>query len=357
MSICTDLPGKYRPQTFEELVGQAHITKVIEQHLKSGTLPRSLIFYGPAGVGKTSLARLIGTALNSHKSGTIEKDSAIAGKVDAIRTLQTELLHYPLEGEYKTYIFDEAHRISPAGFDSLLKTVEEPPEHVVFIFVTTNINQIPLTIRSRSEAHFFNRISEAVITDKLKEVLSIEKSKLPDNLLRLAVEAGNGSLRSALVALNQIITLYQNDEVEIEITKTLGIVSSTLMSKFVLGHILSDFHKVMEASALFNSEVIDPVKAMSVFQQFIYDVRLGLILPDEIRSMRSNVTPTIEEIHKLKANYPQLTDADFLRNIGARLDNLLEVSLDFEQKLRLANNKDVVVKYMVIRLAKTWYNA
>jgi len=353
----SDLDLKYRPSSISELKGQDQVTKVIEQHLKDGTLPKSILFYGPPGTGKTSLGRIIAHMSNPHGSGIVEKDSAIEGKVDMIRALQMEVLHFPMEGETKTYIFDEAHRISAAGFDSLLKTIEEPPSHVRFIFVTTNRDQIPATIQSRCELHQFNRLKTDVVESRIKEIVKLEKIKIPGPLLTLAVEAGDGSLRGAIIALQKIITLHNEDETELDITKSLGIVGSKNLSSFVNAYLFQDYFSLRKSAKVFSPEIVDPIKAIHNLQQFVADLRHGFATEDIVPELKSNIDDLLSLIHEQRANFSQLSDKDYKRVIGDRIHKLWRKSLDLEVTLRKTSNKSTVVDMIPIELAMLWRDA
>ena len=358
----TDISGldiKYRPQDFSELKGQRQVTEVVKQHLKEGSLPKSLLFFGPPGSGKTSLARLIAKELNPHSSGLIEKDSALDGKVDMIRGLQSEILHFPMEGEYKTYIFDEAHRISSAGFDSLLKKVEEPPDHARFIFVTTNREQIPATIQSRCELHQFNRIPNEIIKSRIKEILKKEKIKLPETLIGLTVEAGDGSLRGAIISLQKILTLHSEDQTEIEITKSLGIISSKNLSNFIFAFLFQEYFELRKYSKLFSPETVDPIKAIHNLQQFTADLRHGFATPDLVPELKSNIEVLLSKILERGKGkeFSNFNEVQFKRYIGNRIHKLWEKSIDLEVLMRKTSNKSAVVEMIPIELAMLWKDA
>jgi DNA polymerase III subunit gamma/tau len=348
-----NLDLKYRSGDLSEVVGQPQVTKVLSQYLKEETLPKSLLFYGPPGTGKTSTARIVAKMLNPHHSGLIEKDSAIDGKVDNIRSLQTEILHYPMEGDFKTYIFDEAHRITAAGFDSLLKTIEEPPKGVRFIFVTTNREQIPETVQSRCELHQFNRIPNNLIEDRLKYILKAEKKKLPDELLNLAVESGDGSMRVAIVSLQTILTLYENDEKELDITKTLGIVSSKNLSNLVYSYLFQEFFEMRNHCKVFNPEIVDPIKGIHSLQQFTADLRYGLASKDLIPDLKSNVGDLLDRIWE-RYKTSGMDERSFQLYIGGLIHKLWEKSLDIEVQLKKTSNKSTVVEMIPVELAQLW---
>jgi len=153
--VYTPLHLKHRPTDFLSVKGQDHVTLLLGKQVESKSVPNCIILYGPSGVGKTTVSRIIAKLLNDHPSGTIEIDSALDGGKDSVKQDQLDLYNYPLSGEFKTYIYNEAQELTRQSFGSLLNMLEEPPEHVRFILVTNNFDKIPLNIKSRSQSHHF----------------------------------------------------------------------------------------------------------------------------------------------------------------------------------------------------------
>jgi len=338
-----ELYNKFRPDSFSEIKGQEHITKLLQQYLKAGTIPHSLIFFGPPGTGKTTSARIMAKSLNPHNAGMIEVNSAVSGKVDDMRALDRDISHYPMEGESKTYIFDEAHRISSAGFDSLLKTVEEPPSHVKFIFVTTNLDAIPSTIRSRSDLHTFNRIPNLVVRERLQEIQTLEGVKLSTELIDLAVEAGSGSLRNAIVALQKIMVMYSNNETQVDIVKSLGIVGPKGLSEFCMAYIRNDVVALHKSSNCFDPTVVDPVRAIHSLQQFLLDARLCLLDADYLKVSESNVEFFLSGLDQSSKELKEY-------NIQCLL-YIFDMSLLLEADMSKTTNLKSLINRFVIKLA------
>jgi DNA polymerase-3 subunit gamma/tau len=222
---------KYRAQDFEELLGQSHVTVTLRNAIQQGRLAHAYLFCGPRGTGKTSTARLLAKSLNCEQGPTptpckvcrfcraiqegncvdvVEMDAASETSIDDVRTSIIENAKYPpMEARYKIYIIDEVHDLSAKAFDALLKTIEEPPPHVVFILATTEFHRVPPTIRSRCQRFDFHRGTIADITRRLEQVLAAEGFTAEPAALHLVARAADGSWRDALTALEQVIAFSE----------------------------------------------------------------------------------------------------------------------------------------------------
>ncbi|MGQ9901771.1 MAG: DNA polymerase III subunit gamma/tau [Fimbriimonadales bacterium] len=222
---------KYRAQDFEELMGQSHVTVTLQNAIQQGRLAHAYLFCGPRGTGKTSTARLLAKALNCEQGPTptpckvcrfcraiqegtsvdvVEMDAASETSIDDVRTSIIENAKYPpMEARYKIYIIDEVHDLSAKAFDALLKTIEEPPPHVIFILATTEFHRVPPTIRSRCQRFDFHRGTIADITRRLQQVLEAEGLSAEPAALHLVARAADGSWRDALTALEQVIAFSE----------------------------------------------------------------------------------------------------------------------------------------------------
>jgi len=221
------LARKYRPQTFETVVGQAHVTQTLMHSIAADRVAHAILFAGPRGTGKTTVARILAKAMNCEKGPTaqpcntcrscreitadssadvFEIDGASNNSVDQIRQLRDNIVFMPNNSRYKIYIIDEVHMLSLSAFNALLKTLEEPPPHVLFLFATTEIQKIPITILSRCQRHDLRRIDHDSIVNHL--VLLCKKEKidiLPESLSLIARQA-DGSMRDALSLLDQVMS-------------------------------------------------------------------------------------------------------------------------------------------------------
>lgn len=221
----------YRPTSFEKVVGQQHIVKTLQNAVLKHKIAHAYLFCGPRGTGKTTVAKLMAKAVNcpvvdnapcnvcdsclSIQAGThpdiIEIDAASNNGVDEIRDLIEKVKYSPIEGKYKVYIIDEVHMLSQGAFNALLKTLEEPPSHVIFILATTEPHKVLPTIISRCQRFDFTKVPQMEIGIRVKEVLDNEKIKYEDGVIRLISQLAEGGLRDALSILEQCIAYAQND--------------------------------------------------------------------------------------------------------------------------------------------------
>lgn len=222
---------KYRAQTFDELMGQSHVTVTLRNAILQGRIAHAYLFCGPRGTGKTSTARLLAKALNCEQGPTpnpcnqcrfcqsihagncvdvVEMDAASETSIEDVRTSIIENAKYPpMEARYKIYIIDEVHDLSAKAFDALLKTIEEPPSHVTFVLATTEFHRVPPTIRSRCQRFDFHRGTIAEIARRLQQVLEAEGFRAEPAALHLVARAADGSWRDALTALEQVIAFSE----------------------------------------------------------------------------------------------------------------------------------------------------
>jgi len=235
---------KFRPQTFEEIVGQETITTTLKNAIRQERVPQSFLFSGPRGVGKTSTARILAKALNCKEGPTekpcgkcisckeieqgnsmdvLEVDGASNRGIEEIRTLRENVKFKPSSGRYKIYIIDEVHSLTGDAFNALLKTLEEPPAHVKFIFATTEAHKVPLTILSRCQRLQFKRISVPEAVEKLEKIAQKEKLKCEKNVLFMIAKATEGALRDAESLLDQLASFSEGKIKEEDVLTLLGL--------------------------------------------------------------------------------------------------------------------------------------
>ena len=233
---------KYRSKKLSEVVGQNHITTVLESALKQNRIAHAYLFTGPRGVGKTSIARILAHEINNlpyseeeNHPDIIEIDAASNNGVDDIRQLRDNVQIAPFSAKYRVYIIDEVHMLSKAAFNALLKTLEEPPEHAVFILATTDAHKLPATIISRTQRFVFRFISKEDVCKHLEFIAKNEKIKISKEAVEIIAERGEGSFRDSISLLDQISSISKDGE---EITaklleETLGLASKTQINALI----------------------------------------------------------------------------------------------------------------------------
>ena len=240
----TVLARKYRPQTFADLAGQDHVTRTIANAIAQGRVAHAFLFTGVRGVGKTTSARILAKALNCVNGPTaepcnvcdqckeitagvdmdvLEMDGASNNSVDDVRRLQESMPYRPSRDRFKIVIVDEVHMLSTGAFNAFLKTLEEPPAHVKFIFATTESHKVPITIRSRCQRYDFRLIAQSVVAKRVREILTAENISADDAAVSIVAREAAGSMRDALTLLDQIIAYGGTDLRGVEVAKTLGL--------------------------------------------------------------------------------------------------------------------------------------
>ena len=264
----TALYRKFRPVEFEDVKGQEHIITTLKNQIEANRIGHAYLFCGTRGTGKTTVAKIFAKAVNcehpvngspcgecamchSIAAGTsmnvIEIDAASNNGVDNIREIREEVAYRPTEGKYKVYIIDEVHMLSIGAFNALLKTLEEPPEYVIFILATTEVHKIPITILSRCQHYDFKRISIETITDRLRDLMQEEQVEVEEKALRYVAKAADGSMRDALSLLDQCIAFYLGQKLTYDnVLEVLGAVDTDVFSRLLRSVIRRDVPKVLD---------------------------------------------------------------------------------------------------------------
>lgn len=290
------LARKWRPQDFSGVVGQAPIVTALRNALTEGRIAQAYLFSGIRGVGKTSVARVLAKALNCERGpaadpcndctpcreitagsdlDVIEVDAATYSKVEQVRELTESLKYGPARDHHKVVVLDEIHRLSRQAFDALLKIVEEPPARLVFIFATTEIDDVPATILSRCQEFHFRRVPSAELVEHLRFLAGEESIEVSDTALRLIARAGEGSVRDSVALLDQLTTFGSGSISDAEAGRLLGGVDSSRFHGLLQSILGGDTRGVVAAVAEVESEGWDP---RHVFAQFLAYLRDGLHL-------------------------------------------------------------------------------
>ena len=259
---------KFRPGEFEDVKGQDAIVKTLKNQISAGRIGHAYLFCGTRGTGKTTVAKIFAKAVNcehptdgspcgecamcraiaaGNSMNVIEIDAASNNGVDNIREIREEVAYRPTEGRYKVYIIDEVHMLSIGAFNALLKTLEEPPEYVIFILATTEANKIPVTILSRCQRYDFKRISIDTIAARLRELIDKEGWDVEEKAVRYIAKAADGSMRDGLSLLDQCAAFYIGERLTYDhVLEILGAVDTDVFSRLLREILAMDVSQVIE---------------------------------------------------------------------------------------------------------------
>ena len=326
----TVLARKYRPQRFEELVGQAHVTRTLSNAIRAGRVAHAFLFTGVRGVGKTTMARLLAKALNCEHGPTpepcgecdhcvgitsgrspdvLEMDGASNNSVDDVRRLQESLPYRPQSGRFKVVIVDEVHMLSTGAFNAFLKTLEEPPDHVKFIFATTEAHKVPVTIRSRCQRYDFRLIPQRVVTDRVREILEAESVTADDDTVAIVSREAAGSMRDALTLLDQIMAFGGDNLVGTEVAQVLGIADRELVHGIAESVLSGDGGRVLTLvdelagrgldMLHFSRQLLELVRDMVVLRVSGEQTELVALVPEErARASAAANSVDLQELHR-----------------------------------------------------------
>jgi DNA polymerase III subunit gamma/tau len=291
------LARKWRPQTFSDLVGQEHVSQTLKNAIDGGRVAHAFLFTGARGVGKTSSARILAKALNCESGLSVEPcnvcstcleitegnsvdvfeiDGASNTGVDDIRELRDNIKYLPSRSRYKIFIIDEVHMLTTNAFNALLKTLEEPPSHVKFIFATTEPHKVPITILSRCQRFDFKRIALPRIVARLRYIVDQEAVAISDEALAVVARKGDGSMRDALSTLDQVLAFCGESVADADVTALLGVVDRRLIMETSQAVFAGELRGVLEIVARVDSfgysmrqfcqELIDQFRSVAIIQ-------------------------------------------------------------------------------------------
>ena len=347
---------KWRPRTFDSVIGQDDITDTLKNAIKRGTISHAFLFAGPRGTGKTSCAKIFAKALNCTNlqngepcnkcanclaadkgamADIMEIDAASNNGVDEIRDIRDKVKYAPTQGKYKVYIIDEVHMLSMGAFNALLKTLEEPPEHVVFILATTELQKVPATIISRTQRYNFKRISQADLEKRMKYILEQEKISYEDKALAVIAQVADGGMRDALSILDQLLSFDKN---KVEYDSALEITGFAAKEKIeqILLAILNE----------------DATKALSLAQTELANGASTKNILDELIEMATNALMVIKTNDSSQNLF--LND-DFIEQIKEvapkRYFQLISAANTALNDLRYTNQQQIPLEVFVVECA------
>lgn len=362
----------YRPKSFDEVAGQQHIVKTLENAVNQNKIAHAYLFCGPRGTGKTSIAKIFAKTINcesnDHKpcmqcdnclavqEGThpdiIEIDAASNNGVDEVRELIEKVKYAPLKGKYKVYIIDEVHMMSAGAFNALLKTIEEPPAHVIFIFATTEPQKVLPTIISRCQRYDFTKVGSLEMTARIKTVLENEHIEYEDEAIRLVCQLADGGMRDALSILDQVIA-YAQDKIETHhVNEIYGITTTQekvelikMVSERDAYHLMDKVKNLIEKGIDIKRCTMDLIELLkeSVIHDYTKDASLlTLLTEEECYQVKANKT-TKERLKMIEYLMDAYDKYRFSTNIGSYFEvcllNMMESEV--EQSVNVNGNKNV----------------
>ena len=353
---------KYRPQTFDDVVGQPHVTTTLSNAILQDRVAHAILFTGPRGTGKTTIARILAKAINCKKGPTplpcnnckicldiieghctdvFEIDGASNNSVDQIRDLRENVTYMPSSANNKIYIIDEVHMLSTAAFNALLKTLEEPPDHVMFIFATTEVHKIPATILSRCQRHDLGRISLEMISKHLQDLCKSEGFILEKQSLDLIAQEADGSIRDALSLLDRVLSAAGTKEIKLSsVLDSLGIQDLQIM------HEISG--AIFENNGACLIDIIERVNDSGIDLKKFYTNIIGHFRNLNVIKLCGEKSPSVNitdsEKQKIFQSVSSLS--------SGFINNILQILLDEESIVKYSSHTRTAIEMVLLRLVQ-----
>ena len=349
---------KYRPVDFDNVYGQEEVVTVIKNAINNNMVSHAYLFCGPRGTGKTTIAKIIARMVNCenlidgkpcgkcyncinflNSNDIVEIDAASNNGVDEIRELRDKINLVPSNAKYKVYIIDEVHMLSIGAFNALLKTLEEPPEYVIFILATTEVHKIPITILSRCQHYDFKRISIETITERMQELMDTEHVEAEDKALRYIAKAADGSMRDALSLLDQCIAFYLGQKVTYEhVLEVLGAVDTDVFSRLLRKVINTDVPGVLDVVEELVMQGRDLTQLTADFTWYLRN----LLLVKTSDNIEDVLDVSTENMMQLKEESGMIETAALFRYI--------RVFSELSGQLKYATQKRIMLEVALIKL-------
>jgi len=352
---------KYRPQTFDDLVGQAHVTRTLKNAVEQNRLAHAYLFVGPRGIGKTSTARILAKALNCVNGPTVtpcgvcdsckeiaggnsldvlEIDGASNNGVEQVRELRDNVRYAPSKGHFKIYIIDEVHMLTSAAFNALLKTLEEPPPHVKFIFATTEPQKVLPTILSRCQRFDLHRIPANLIAKHLQFIAEKEKITLDPAAAHAIAKGADGGLRDAESMLDQLVAFCGEKIAEPDVLSVFGFTSEQTVANFTDKILRGETPEALELLHAEAENGKDMMKLMSDLISYLRDLLVGKVKPD---ALADDLNPELQKSLEAQAT---MIETD-------RLLELIDQFAAAEGRMKWAPNKRLHFEVAVIKAIQT----
>ena len=352
------LARKWRPQTFQDVIGQEHIAQTLMNAIKTGRLAHAYLFGGPRGIGKTSIARILAKAINCKEGepgipcnkciscteitdgssvDVQEIDGASNRGIDEIRALRENVKYMPSSSSYRVYIIDEVHMLTMPAFNALLKTLEEPPAHVKFIFATTETHKVPVTILSRCQRFDFKKIPQAILINHLETIAEAENIQVSKSGLALIAREADGCMRDAQSLLDQVISFAGEKAEDSDITEILGVIDSDILFEASLA--------IIEGSSATCLEIVDRI------YNYGYDIKeFYSALMSQFRNLLVSVLASQNNLLDMNDRDRKRAQSQAEQAGSEKLHIMLNFLIHQEQGLRFTSNPRLLLEATMIKL-------